>query len=156
LPPQSDDVFYLKPLKNVPSIPGEPWFVNVPIGKNKLNGLLKEMCTKAGIDGAFTNHSLRAYGATTLFWSGVSEKLIQQRTGHRSVEALRQYEHTSESQLVEISNIMSGEQPTEKPIPPAEQAITSTKQTIQPSEQPQQGFQKSIPNSQSKQHPQLC
>ena len=32
---------------------------------------------KAGITGNFTNHSLRAYGATTLFQSGVSEKLIQ-------------------------------------------------------------------------------
>ena len=67
------------------------------------------MCAEAGITGNFTNHSLRAYGATTLFQSGVSEKLIQQRTGHRSTDALRQYERTSESQLVEVSNIMSGE-----------------------------------------------
>ena len=74
------------------------------------------MCTKAGIYGAFTNHRLRAYGATTLFRSGVTEKLIQQKTGHRSVEALRQYERTFESQLVEMSNIISDEQSNEKPI----------------------------------------
>jgi len=50
---------------------------------------------------------------------------------------LQQYEGTSELQLLEISNIMSGEQPTtEKPISPAEQTIPSTEQTIQPSEQP--------------------
>ena len=69
---------------------------------------------KAGITGNFTNHSLRAYGATTLFQSGVSEKLIQQWTGHRSTDALRQYKRTSESQLVEISNIMAGEQSNEQ------------------------------------------
>ena len=140
LPPQcgDDDVFYLKPLKDVPSVPDEPWFVNVPIGKNKLNGLLKEMCTKAGIYGAFTNHSLRAYGATTLFRSGVTEKLIQQRTGHRSVEALQQIERTSESQLVEISNIISGEQSNEKPIaiPPTEQTTPAANQPVSPSELP--------------------
>ena len=44
--------------------------------------------------GNFTNHYLRTYGATTLFQSGISEKFIQQRTGHRSIDALRQYEHT--------------------------------------------------------------
>ena len=53
-------------------------------------------------------------GATTLFQSGVSEKLIQQRTGHRLTYALRQYERTSESQLVEVSNILSGEQSDEQ------------------------------------------
>ena len=68
--------FYLKPLKSVPLGPDAPWFSSVPIGKNKLNGLLKEMYAEAGITGNFTNHSLRAYGATTLFQSGVSEKLI--------------------------------------------------------------------------------
>ena len=116
LPPDasSNDVFYLKPLKSVPLDSDAPWFSSVPIGKNKLNGLLKEMCAEAGITGNFTNHSLRAYGATTLFQSGVSEKLIQQQTGHRSTDALRQYERTSESQLVEVSNIMSGEQSDEQ------------------------------------------
>ena len=33
--------------------------------------------------------------------------MIQQRTGHRCVEALRQYERTSESQLAGVSNIIS-------------------------------------------------
>ena len=72
-----------------------------------LNTMLKQMCQKAGISQHFTNHSLRAYGATKLFQAGVSEKLIQQRTGHRSIEALRQYERTSETQLLDVSNVMS-------------------------------------------------
>ena len=39
--------------------------------------------------------------------AGVPEKLIQQRTVHRSLEGLRHYERISESQLVDISNILS-------------------------------------------------
>ena len=66
--------------------------------------MLKEMCKLAGIEGNFTNHSLRAYGATKLFQSHVPEKLIQQRTGHRSLDALRLYERITESQLVDASN----------------------------------------------------
>ena len=47
------------------------------------------------------------YGVTTLFNAGVGEKLIQQRTGHCSTEALRQYECTSQSQLVDVSYVIS-------------------------------------------------
>ena len=43
---------------------------------------------EADIDGCFTNHSLRASGASTLFQSEVPEKIIQQITGHRSLNAL--------------------------------------------------------------------
>ena len=68
--------------------------------------MLKQMCNKAGISGNYTNHSSCAFGATKLFQAGVSEKLIQQRTGHRSIEALRQYEWTSSTQLLDVSNVM--------------------------------------------------
>jgi integrase len=37
---------------------------------------------------SLTNHSLRATGATRLFEANVPEKLIQERTGHRSIDAL--------------------------------------------------------------------
>ena len=70
--------------------------------------MLINMCEKAGISGEHTNHSLRAYGATTLFQAKVPEKLIQQRTGHKSLDALRQYERTSTAQLLDVSNVMSG------------------------------------------------
>ena len=40
--------------------------------------MLKEMCGEVGITTNYTNHTLRAYGATTMFQAGVSEKLIKQ------------------------------------------------------------------------------
>ena len=47
-------------------------------------------------------------GATTLFEKGVSEKIIQEHTGHRSLEALRIYEHTNTAQHQAVSNISAG------------------------------------------------
>ena len=91
LPPNAveNDTFYLQPLCDVPTKPSTPWFKSVPVGRNTLGKMMKSMCEKAGISGGYTNHSLRAYGATTLFQGQVPEKLIQQRTGHRSLDALR-------------------------------------------------------------------
>lgn len=104
---QDNDAFYLTSLSKKPSDTLKPWYSKTPVGRNRLNTMLKEMCREAEISGKFTNHSLRAYGASTMFQANVPERLIQQRTGHRSLEALRQYERTSESQLVDVSNVMS-------------------------------------------------
>ena len=109
LPPAAikNDVFYVQPLPEVMLNPAAPWFKATLLGKNTLGTMMKRMCEKAGISGGFTNHSLCAYGTTTLFRGQIPEKLIQQRTGHRSLEALRQYEHTLSSQLRDVSNVMS-------------------------------------------------
>ena len=45
-----------------------------------------------------SNHRLRVAGATCMWEANVQEKLIEEKTGHRSLEALRSYEHTSITQ----------------------------------------------------------
>ena len=47
------------------------------------------MASEAGLSGNYTNHSLRVTGTTSLFDAGVPEAIIQKRTGHKSVDALR-------------------------------------------------------------------
>ena len=69
--------------------------------------MVPEMCQLANISGHKTNHSLRATGATALYEAEVPEKIIQERTGHRSLEGLRVYERTSEKQHQAVSNILS-------------------------------------------------
>ena len=69
---------------------------------------MKSMSADAGLSQQYTNHSLRAFGATKMFQEGLPEKLIQERTGHRSAEALRQYQRTSEEQKIMASHIMNG------------------------------------------------
>ena len=101
------DVFYMRPLNAVPKDTSRPWFTNCPVGRNTLAAVVKKMCKEVGIEGKKTNHSLRATGATELFQAKVPERLIQQRTGHRSVEALRVYERTTAGQHENISAILS-------------------------------------------------
>ena len=79
----------------------------MPVGKNTLSKMLKEMYLEAGLPDIYTNHSLRAYGASILFQGEVPEKIIQQRTGHKSVNSLQQYERTTEAQLLDVSNVLS-------------------------------------------------
>ena len=103
------DLFYCKPLLATPNDEKSPWYYAVPIGKNMLGNMVKEICSEAGLDGKKTNHSLRVAGATSLYQAGVPEKLIQQRTGHRCLQSLRDYERVSSDQEIAVSRILSGE-----------------------------------------------
>ena len=69
--------------------------------------MVGEMCKLANIPGHHTNHSLRTTGATELYTAGVPEKIIQERTGHRCIESLRTYEHTSSKQQLAVSKVLS-------------------------------------------------
>ena len=100
------DNFYLSPVAKVKD-QSKPWFTTVPVGRNALAKMVKEMCADAGITGNKTNHSLRATGATGLYCAGVPEKVIQERTGHLSLSGVRQYELTSEGQQLAVSRILS-------------------------------------------------
>ena len=50
---------------------------------------------------------LRATAATQMFRQGAPEQVIQERTGHRSVEALRSYERLDETQHKAVSPLLS-------------------------------------------------
>ena len=60
--------------------------------------MVPDMCSDAGLVGKKTNHSLRVSGATSLFEAGVPERVIQQRTGQRSLLSLQMYERVSGGQ----------------------------------------------------------
>ena len=66
------------------------------------------MCEEAGVKGNKTNHSLRVAGTSAMFDAGVPERIIQGRTGHKSIEALRIYERVTEEQEAKVSKILSG------------------------------------------------
>ena len=98
------DSFYLQPLeKPTPTC----WFSCRPIGHNKLEGTVARLCRQAGIEGYRTNHSLRATAATRLYQSGIDEQLVMERTGHRSLDGVRGYKHTSTIQKETISDILN-------------------------------------------------
>ena len=104
--------FYRKPAGNHP-----PNFASQVIGRNKLGGLMKEMCQKAGLEGNFTNHSDKVTCASRLFENNVSEQLIMRQTGHRS-NAVRAYKHCTSDHDMMVSKILhppSPKKPKESP-----------------------------------------
>ena len=96
---------YLRPKqKKTPAT----WFCDQPFGKNKVANVVKEICKIAGIEGRFTNHSLRATSASRMYNSYVPEQVIKEVTGHRS-DCVRVYKKTSDEIREEASRTISGE-----------------------------------------------
>ena len=90
--PQEPKAFYLCPLDKIPV---KPWFINMPVGINTLNNVVSKVCKSLDVTlPNYTNHSLRATAASRMFEKGVPEKIIAERTGHRSLSGLRAYEKT--------------------------------------------------------------
>ena len=106
--------FYWKPKDKTPLDEDACWFTMQACGRNFLASVVKSMCEQAGIYGK-ANHSLGATGATQLFAANanVPEKLIAERTGHRSTEALCMYERTSVKQQQLVSSIIASSVPKE-------------------------------------------
>ena len=94
------DSLYLQPKKDyTPDV----WYLDRPVGVNRLRNVVKDLCSKAGIPGFFSNHSLRSTCATNLYQCNIDEQLIQEITGHRSL-AVRSYKRTCDSQRRKASN----------------------------------------------------
>ncbi len=72
------------------------WYTDKPVGVNSLKTVVANLMKSAGIEGRYTNHSLRATTATRMYENGVDEQLIKEVTGHKS-DAVRIYKHTSET-----------------------------------------------------------
>ena len=110
------DIFYYTPLHSKPSDPSKPWYSLVPVGWNKLNGMVNAIFSEVGITGK-TNHSLRVTGATRMYNGGVGEKTIQSRTGHKSLEALRVYERPSREEHMKACDVLSNAPSTTSNVP---------------------------------------
>ncbi|XP_062574060.1 zinc finger MYM-type protein 2-like [Saccostrea cucullata] len=83
----------------------DEWYCDVRVGINTLSKVVKNLCAKAGLDGHFTNHSLRATAATRMYSAELPEQLICEKTGHRS-DAVREYKRTNTVQQQEASDVV--------------------------------------------------
>ena len=83
---QPDGAFYLKPLVHFTT---DVWYSKTAIGHNTLASTVKRLMTAAGIEGHYSNHSLRRTAATRLFEAGVDEQLIMLHTGHSTTSGVR-------------------------------------------------------------------
>ena len=97
-------VFYRKPLNS----DGKDRFRygKTPLGVNKLNNLMRELCEKGGLIGNFTNHSGKRTCATALYQAGIDEQEIMERTGHRST-AVRVYKTSNSEMQKNVSSVLN-------------------------------------------------
>lgn len=96
----SSDALFLSPLKFGQN---GKWYKDVPFGRNSLANVIKTIT--AGVEGRYTNHSMRRTSATRLFQEGVSDDLIKLHTGHRS-NAILEYKQPSDDQHKRVSDLL--------------------------------------------------
>ena len=102
-----NNALYLRP-KEDPKL-GDVWYYDIPIGLNKLQGYVKEMCAEAGFVGKETNHSLRSTLATRMYDAGVNEQTICAFTGHRS-NAVRSYKRINDNLKCKAASTLTSSQ----------------------------------------------
>ena len=83
------------------------WYSTHAVGINIIRKVVSLMLPDAGLNGFFTNHSLRRTCATRLFQAGQSSKLVKEITGHIS-DAVNKYQETSDQQRMHLSSIIQG------------------------------------------------
>ena len=80
---------------NIPVDPMKPWYVKQNVGINKIKEKLIAMLKSAELSVQYTNHSLRATAISRMYGGGIPEKVIIEKSGHKSIKALRTYERTT-------------------------------------------------------------
>ncbi len=85
------------------------WYSDRPVGINVLKKTVRKLTKAAGLQGNFTNHSLRASCATRLYQSGEDKQIIKCITGHRSDAGVRSYKRVSDQLLTSANKKICGE-----------------------------------------------
>ena len=89
--------FYVRPLYKVLVDSEKRWYCRSRVGVNTLKSTLPQLSEEAGLDVRYTNYLLHAT-ATQMYAKGVPEKLIAEKSGHKSLKVLHAYQQTSSVQ----------------------------------------------------------
>ena len=107
---RQDDPFYLAVVTdNKQPAVNARWFLRGPIGKNKIEGIMKKMAEEADLpkNKRFTNTSVRKTLVQKMTDNNVPDTLQVYVTGHNNVGSLNNYRSLSDNHKVAISNILS-------------------------------------------------
>lgn len=84
------------------------WFKCSAVGVNKLNGLMKTMVQKAGIENnRLRNHSGRKTMIQTLSEHDIPPTQIAQLSGHKNLKSIENYSSVSTKQQMHMSKVLS-------------------------------------------------
>ena len=100
---QLDSPFFLSvnhnPKQNI-------WYKAQPMGINMISTMMKRMCKSAGLNGKYTNHSVRKTMCGGLLHAGIHPNQIAQLSGHKNVQSLNSYAVASVEQQKTMSSIL--------------------------------------------------
>ncbi|XP_078678707.1 uncharacterized protein KIAA1958-like [Branchiostoma floridae x Branchiostoma belcheri] len=85
----------------------EVWFINAPMGKNKIGTIMSTMAEKAGLAGRKVNHSARKTMMQALVAANVPPTRIVQLSGHRNLQSVNNYSCATEDQQKEMCDILT-------------------------------------------------
>ena len=106
---EDDSPFYLAVNNNLKaeSLQTKEWFKVGPVGINKLNGLMKTMAQKAGINNErLRNHSGRKTMIQTLSENDIPPTHIAQLSGHKNLKSIENYTKALTKQQMKMSQVL--------------------------------------------------
>ena len=84
----------------------EIWYCNVRLGEKTLASFMSKLSKDTDLSQMYTNHSIRATGATILTKSMFSPSQIMAVTGHKSVQSLTVYQRTDTEEKIAMGQAM--------------------------------------------------
>jgi hypothetical protein len=86
----------------------DTWYCNEPVGKKKLTVFMSELSKSAALSQIYTNHSIRATGATILSKNMYGPAHIMAVTaGHKSVQSLPVYQRVDNEEKIRMGQTLS-------------------------------------------------
>ncbi|KAK3086405.1 hypothetical protein FSP39_017969 [Pinctada imbricata] len=82
-------------------------YANVPVGEKKLSAFMSDLSKAAGLSQKYTNHSIRATGATILSKGMFGPSQVMDVTGHKSVQSLSVYQRVSDGEKIQMGQVLS-------------------------------------------------
>ena len=98
----------------------ECWFQKKPIGRYSLSQFMPKLNQQIGLSTIYTNHYVRATGATILGWN-FSMAQIMSVTGHKSVSSCAVYQRVSNNEKQVMGDVISSTIKGQVPALPAPQ-----------------------------------
>ncbi|KAK3096716.1 hypothetical protein FSP39_002629 [Pinctada imbricata] len=82
------------------------WYCNVPVGEKKLSSFMSGLSKSVGLSKSYTNHSIRATGATILSKGMYGLAHVMAVTGHKSVQSLSVYQRVSSDEKIQMADML--------------------------------------------------
>lgn len=85
----------------------DTWYCNEPVGEKKLTVFMSDLSKSATLSHIYTNHSIRATGATILSKNMYGPTQILAVIGHKSVQSLVVYQRVGNSEKIKMGKTLS-------------------------------------------------